>query len=59
MLIAAQIAEIDLFEAGFDTAWEDIAVPSDLHGSTQWEGTRRPYWTIDTYRLPVNTFLKP
>lgn len=53
-----QVAEIDLHEAGFDTTWEDIAVPSGLHGSAQWEGTRRPYWTIDVYKLPVNTFVK-
>jgi protein arginine N-methyltransferase 2 len=49
---------MDLYEAGFDTQWEDINVPSGLHGSDQWEGTRRPYWTIDVYRLPVNTFVK-
>jgi protein arginine N-methyltransferase 2 len=49
---------MDLHEAGFDTEWEDIAVPAGLHGSKEWEGTRRPYWTIDVYRLPVNTFVK-
>lgn len=58
MLRAVQVAEMDLHEAGFDTEWEDIAVPAGLHGSAQWEGTRRPYWTIDVYRLPVNTFVK-
>jgi protein arginine N-methyltransferase 2 len=58
MLMTVQVAEMDLHEAGFDTEWEDIAVPADLHGSAQWEGTRRPYWTIDVYRLPVNTFMK-
>ncbi|KAF2131029.1 arginine N-methyltransferase 2 [Dothidotthia symphoricarpi CBS 119687] len=56
--IYTKVAEIDLYEAGFDTTWEDIEVPSGLHGSKQWEGTRRPYWTIDIYRLPVNTFIK-
>ncbi|OQV10365.1 hypothetical protein CLAIMM_14378 [Cladophialophora immunda] len=56
--VYTKVAEIDLRQAGFDTAWEDIAVPSGLHGSKQWEGTRRPYWTIDVYRLPVNTFTK-
>jgi len=49
---------MDLLEAGFDTAWEDLRVPEDLHGSKQWDGTRRPYWTIDIYRLPLNTFMK-
>ncbi|OAP64654.1 hypothetical protein AYL99_00626 [Fonsecaea erecta] len=56
--VYTKVAEIDLQQAGFDTAWEDIAVPAGLHGSKQWEGTRRPYWTIDVYRLPVNTFTK-
>lgn len=55
---ATQVSEIDLHEAGFDTEWEDMKVPEGLHGSKQWEGTRRPYWTIDIYRLPVNTFVK-
>jgi len=38
---------MDLFEAGFDTVWEEIDVPSGLHDKKNWEGTRRPYWTID------------
>ncbi|KAH6618676.1 arginine N-methyltransferase 2 [Boeremia exigua] len=56
--VYTKVSEIDLYEAGFDTTWEDIKVPAGLHGSKEWEGTRRPYWTIDVYRLPVNTFLK-
>ncbi|KAF2748966.1 arginine N-methyltransferase 2 [Sporormia fimetaria CBS 119925] len=56
--VYTKVAEMDLHEAGFDTEWEDIAVPEGLHGSDQWNGTRRPYWTIDVYRLPVNTFVK-
>jgi protein arginine N-methyltransferase 2 len=56
--VYTKVAEIDLREAGFDTTWEDINVPAGLHGSKEWEGTRRPYWTIDVYRLPVNTFSK-
>ncbi|KAJ4297769.1 Arginine N-methyltransferase 2 [Kalmusia sp. IMI 367209] len=55
--VYTKVAEIDLHEVGFDTTWEDIKVPTGLHGSKQWEGTRRPYWTIDVYRLPVNTFV--
>ncbi|KAF2790629.1 arginine N-methyltransferase 2 [Melanomma pulvis-pyrius CBS 109.77] len=56
--VYTKVAEMDLYEAGFDTEWEDIEVPKGLHGSDQWEGTRRPYWTIDVYRLPINTFIK-
>ncbi|KAF2655298.1 arginine N-methyltransferase 2 [Lophiostoma macrostomum CBS 122681] len=56
--VYTKVAEMDLHEAGFDTEWEDIRVPAGLHGSNQWEGTRRPYWTIDVYRSPVNTFIR-
>lgn len=56
--VYTKVAEMDLYEAGFDTKWEDIPVPSDLHGSDQWKGTRRPYWALDVYRLPINTFVK-
>ncbi|OAK98371.1 arginine N-methyltransferase 2 [Phaeosphaeriaceae sp. SRC1lsM3a] len=56
--VYTKVAEIDLFEAGFDTVWEDIDVPAGLHDKKNWEGTRRPYWTIDVYRLPINTFVK-
>jgi protein arginine N-methyltransferase 2 len=56
--VYTKVAEIDLREAGFETTWEDIDVPAGLHGSKEWEGTRRPYWLIDVYRLPVNTFSK-
>ncbi|KAF9737955.1 hypothetical protein PMIN06_008882 [Paraphaeosphaeria minitans] len=56
--VYTKVSEIDLHEAGFDTEWEDMKVPAGLHGSKQWEGTRRPYWTIDLYKLPVNTFVK-
>ncbi|KAH9865115.1 hypothetical protein IAQ61_009062 [Plenodomus lingam] len=55
--VYTKVAEMDLYEAGFDTTWEDIQVPAGLHGSKEWEGTRRPYWTIDIYRLPINTFV--
>ncbi|KAH7398793.1 S-adenosyl-L-methionine-dependent methyltransferase [Phaeosphaeria sp. MPI-PUGE-AT-0046c] len=56
--VYTKVAEMDLYEAGFDTVWEDIDVPAGLHDKKNWEGTRRPYWTIDVYRLPINTFVK-
>lgn len=56
--VYTKVSEIDLEEAGFETQWEDVRVPEGLHGSEKWEGTRRPYWSIDVYRLPVNTFRK-
>ena len=49
-----KVAEMDLFEAGFDVQWEEIAVPK-LEG--EWEGVRRAYWVVDDYRLPLCKFM--
>ncbi|KAJ5591520.1 Arginine N-methyltransferase 2 [Penicillium hispanicum] len=49
-----KVAEMDLFEAGFDVEWEDIAVPK-LEG--EWQGVRRAYWVVDNYRLPLCRFM--
>ena len=51
-----QVSEMDLFEAGFDTEWEDIPVPANLLDPSNWKDIRRPYWALDTYRLPTCTF---
>lgn len=49
-----KVAEMDLFEAGFDVEWEDILVPK-LEG--EWVGVRRAYWVVDNYRLPLCRFM--
>ncbi|KAL4790446.1 protein arginine N-methyltransferase 2 [Aspergillus venezuelensis] len=49
-----KVVEMDLFEGGFDVAWEEIEVPK-LEG--EWEGVRRPYWNIEKYRLPLCKFM--
>ncbi|KAJ5087868.1 Protein arginine N-methyltransferase 2 [Penicillium angulare] len=49
-----KVAEMDIFEAGFDVEWEDIPVPK-LDG--EWEGVRRAYWVVDNYRLPLCRFM--
>ncbi|KAL4959078.1 protein-arginine N5-methyltransferase [Aspergillus stella-maris] len=49
-----KVVEMDLFEGGFDVAWEEIDVPK-LEG--EWEGVRRPYWNIEKYRLPLCKFM--
>ncbi|KKK13427.1 hypothetical protein ARAM_000889 [Aspergillus rambellii] len=49
-----KVAEMDLFEAGFDVEWEEINVPK-LEG--EWNGVRRPYWMIDDYRLPLCKYM--
>jgi protein arginine N-methyltransferase 2 len=50
------IVEMDLHEAGFDTEWESIAV-SDLEAEGEWEGVKRKYWALDTYKLPTCSFI--
>ena len=51
-----KVVEMDLFEAGFDVEWEEIEVP-DLEAQGEWIGIRRPYWTLDTYKLPTCAFV--
>lgn len=52
-----KVCEMDLFEAGYDIEWESIEVP-DLEQEGEWEGVRRKYWDIKTYRLPVCKFME-
>ncbi|KAK7509884.1 arginine N-methyltransferase-like protein [Phyllosticta citriasiana] len=54
--VYTKIVEMDLFEAGFDTEWEEIPIP-DLDANGEWEGVRRKYWVLDTYRLPTCKFI--
>lgn len=49
-----KVVEMDVFEAGFDVAWEDVPVPP-LEG--EWTGVRRRYWTVDNYRLPLCKYM--
>ncbi|PZD47054.1 Ank-2 domain containing protein [Pyrenophora tritici-repentis] len=51
-----KIVEFDLFEAGFDTEWETIAVPN-LDDKGEWEGVRRKYWVLNEYKLPTCSFI--
>ncbi|KAK8151047.1 arginine N-methyltransferase-like protein [Phyllosticta citrichinensis] len=54
--VYTKIVEMDLFEAGFDTEWEEIPIP-DLDANGEWEGVRRKYWVLETYRLPTCKFI--
>lgn len=49
-----KVVEMDLFEAGFDIEWEEIAVPKL---EDEWTGVRRPYWVVDNYRLPLCKYM--
>ncbi|KAF2088458.1 putative arginine N-methyltransferase [Saccharata proteae CBS 121410] len=54
--VYSKVVEMDLFEAGFDTEWEEISIP-DLDANGEWDGVRRRYWALDTYRLPTCKFI--
>ncbi|TKA72016.1 hypothetical protein B0A49_05535 [Cryomyces minteri] len=54
--VYTKVVEMDLFDAGFDTEWEEIQIPN-LQDSGEWEGVRRRYWVLDNYRLPTCRFL--
>ncbi|KAK3643871.1 Arginine N-methyltransferase 2 [Elasticomyces elasticus] len=55
--VYTKVLELDLFEAGLDVEWTDIAVP-DLKSRNEWDGVRYPYWgSIKTYRLPTCKFV--
>ncbi|KAK0731796.1 S-adenosyl-L-methionine-dependent methyltransferase [Lasiosphaeris hirsuta] len=58
--VYTKVSEMHLSEAGLDTDWDEI--PVDMKelaeaGKGEWEGVKRRYWTLDTYRLPTCTFL--
>lgn len=49
-----KVVEMDLFESGFDVEWHEIDVPVL---DKEWEGVKRKYWDVTTYRLPVCKFM--
>lgn len=54
--VYTQVVEMDLFDAGLDTAFKDIDIPN-LDEKGEWEGVRRRYWALDTYRMPTCKFI--
>ena len=42
--VYTKVVEMDLFEAGFDVAWE--VVPVREKGTSEWKGVRRRYWYV-------------
>ncbi|CAD0100395.1 unnamed protein product [Aureobasidium mustum] len=54
--VYTRVVEMDLFDAGMDTEFEDIHIP-DLDEQGEWEGVRRRYWALDNYRLPTCKFV--
>jgi len=54
--VYTRVVEMDLFDAGMDTEFEDIRIP-DLDEQGEWEGVRRRYWALDNYRMPTCKFV--
>jgi len=54
--VYSKVVELDLFDAGLDTEWQEISIP-DLDKQGEWQGVRRKYWALDTYRMPTCKFL--
>ncbi|KAG9565188.1 arginine N-methyltransferase 2, partial [Aureobasidium melanogenum] len=54
--VYTRVVEMDLFDAGMDTEFEDIRIP-DLDEQGEWEGVRRRYWALDNYRMPTCKFI--
>ncbi|CAG8498882.1 14631_t:CDS:2 [Acaulospora morrowiae] len=53
--VYCRIAEMHLSSVGLQT--EFIEIPIDPSDEKIWEGVKRRYWTLDTYRLPICRFL--
>ena len=54
--VYTKVVEMDLFDAGLDTEWQEIGIP-DLQANGEWEGVRRKYWALETYRMPTCKFV--
>ncbi|KFY70183.1 hypothetical protein V499_09388 [Pseudogymnoascus sp. VKM F-103] len=59
--VYTRVAEMDLEGVGMEVQWVDVEVPIEeglgKEGEGEWEGVKRRYWTLDTYRLPICTFM--
>ncbi|KEF60084.1 uncharacterized protein A1O9_04934 [Exophiala aquamarina CBS 119918] len=50
-----KVVELDLFESGFDVDWDLMELPKL---DAEWEGVRRKYWNVNSYRLPICKFME-
>lgn len=60
--VYTKVVEMDTCDAGMDVQWVDVEVPImeglQKEGEGEWKDVRRRYWTLDTYRLPIITFMQ-
>ncbi|KDN46653.1 S-adenosyl-L-methionine-dependent methyltransferase [Tilletiaria anomala UBC 951] len=50
--VLTRVAEIDLRDIGLETTWFELQPQLK---EEVWEGVKRKYWSLDTYRLPLST----
>ncbi|XWW92280.1 hypothetical protein V2A60_000203 [Cordyceps javanica] len=58
--VYARVVDMHAADAGLDVEWHDVDVDMAAlreDGKGAWEGVRRRYWTLDTYKLPICTFM--
>ncbi|KAI0022985.1 arginine N-methyltransferase 2 [Xylariomycetidae sp. FL0641] len=58
--VYTRVVEMHLGDAGLDVDWRELPVDMqglEKAGEGEWDGVRRRYWTLDTYRLPICTLM--
>ncbi|PFH60202.1 hypothetical protein XA68_11331 [Ophiocordyceps unilateralis] len=58
--VYTKVVDMHCADAGLDVEWSESRVDMtglDEDGKGQWKGVRRRYWTLDSYRLPICTFM--
>lgn len=49
-----KVVDCELDEAGWTADFEDVEVPNEvIQDEKEWEGVRRKYWVVKTYRIPI------
>ncbi|KAL9622912.1 MAG: hypothetical protein Q9160_002838 [Pyrenula sp. 1 TL-2023] len=49
-----KVVDCELDEAGWTANFEDVEVPNEvIEDEKEWEGVRRKYWVVKTYRIPI------
>ncbi|BFZ60502.1 Arginine N-methyltransferase 2 [Saitoella coloradoensis] len=52
--VYTKLVMLELYDFGLDTEWEELYIDMP---DEEWEGTKRRYWALGTYRLPICKFL--
>jgi protein arginine N-methyltransferase 2 len=50
--VSSNLAELHMEDVGLAVEWHDVAIPDSLREEV-WQGVRRRYWELPSYRLPI------